>query len=356
MDEKDGEIEAGSGGLSLEKVNHIRALARASILCGAGSLVLFTVSWYNILLYLTPVNPSILAFGLVIATPFTAGAGVVAGHSARFLCWWGGGGPAAKRTAALGLLSGYGVLLLWVLTVPALMSEPRSGVRKSCQNNLKQHSLVQKVWAYESMNNLFPALSAEPGRLFYAMTEAESSLCVFPEFIPDVSTLYCPEAKKTVKALREVTDRDILLADHSYFYLSHAVLNDREMAAFADAYRKAVTLGPKALNEDFVVPAGSGNNGGDRLLRLREEMRPLLAGAGGSSTDESGHDVLSRVPVLIERLGNHKDPGGHVLYLDGHVEFVPYPGPFPMTKETVALLESLDALGPPPIGKTRAAP
>jgi len=38
------------------------------------------------------------------------------------------------------------------------------------------------------------------------------------------------------------------------------------------------------------------------------------------------------------------------------VEFVPYPGPFPMTKETVALLESLDALGPPPIGKTRTAP
>jgi len=85
-------------------------------------------------------------------------------------------------------------------------------------------------------------------------------------------------------------------------------------------------------------------------------MERLLAGRRGSSTDKSGEQVLSRVPVLIERLGNHKDPGGHVLYLDGHVEFVPYPGPFPMTKETVALLESLDAMGPPPIGKTRIAP
>jgi hypothetical protein len=33
-----------------------------------------------------------------------------------------------------------------------------------------------------------------------------------------------------------------------------------------------------------------------------------------------------------------------VLFLDGHTEFVPYPGKFPMTKRFIEALESLDAL------------
>lgn len=36
--------------------------------------------------------------------------------------------------------------------------------------------------------------------------------------------------------------------------------------------------------------------------------------------------------------------GGHVLYLDGHFEFVPYPGKFPMVPSFVEGLRSLDAL------------
>ena len=48
---------------------------------------------------------------------------------------------------------------------------------------------------------------------------------------------------------------------------------------------------------------------------------------------------------MIERLGNHKPEGGYVLYLDGHVEFVRYPGKWPMTKTTIGLLRELDALG-----------
>jgi len=284
--------------------------------------------------------------------PFAAGVAIVTGHSARILAWKGGCDPETKRAAGYGLLFADGLVLLFVIVMvySGLQTSRRNRVPpRSCQNNLKQHSLVQMMWVKEHKDHIFPALFPEPGRICYARDYIE-------EYLTDFSIMYCPEAKAIVEALREVRDPAVLLDDHSYFYLSHAVLNDQEMAAFADAYRKAVVLDPKALNEDFFVPVGSGNNGGDRLLRLRGKMERLLAGRRGSSTDKSGEQVLSRVPVLIERLGNHKDPGGHVLYLDGHVEFVPYPGPFPMTKETVALLESLDAMGPPPIGKTRIAP
>ncbi len=351
MDAKDGEIQADSGGPSRGRLYVVRTLAWVSLVCGAGSLVLGVLFLLILQLRFTS-RPPFPFYYLVFSLPIAVGLAIVTGHLARILAWRGSCDPATKRAAGYGLLFADGlVLLLIFMMVYSWLNTTRNNrvPRKTCQENLKEHSLVQWMWVNELKDRSFPALFPEPGRLCYAREYIE-------EYLTDFSTMYCPEDKATVEALREVTDRDILLDDHSYFYLSHAVLNDREMAAFADAYRRAVALGPKALNEDFVVPSGSGNNGGDRLLRLRGNMRPLLAGAGDSSTDKNGQQVLSRVPVLIERLGNHKKPGGHVQYLDRHVEFVPYPGPFPMTKETVALLESLDAMGPPPIGKTRAAP
>jgi len=211
------------------------------------------------------------------------------------------------------------------------------------------------LWENKSKGHLFPSLYPEPGRLFFAQEEADGPLRM-DDFLGDFRFLHCPNVIAVEKALDGVTDPGKLLNDHTYFYLSHVVMSDGEMAAFAAAYRDAVALGPKALNEDFIVPEGSGNKHGDRLFRLRGGIEGVLAGEDPSRKGRASEEFAQRIPVLIERLGNHKDPGGHVLYLDGHVEFVPYPGPFPMTKETVALLESLDAMGPPPIGKTRAAP
>lgn len=350
MGTKDGEILAGSGGHSRRGRYVVGVLAWVSLVCGAGSLVVSVLLVFNLQFHFAS-RPSVLLDYLVFSVPIAVGVAIVSGHSARILAWRGGCDLATKRAAGYGLLFADGIVLLLIFmgVYTGLSVHRNTAPRKTCQENLRQHGLVQMMWANESKDHLFPALFPEPGRLCYARDYIE-------EYLTDFSTMYCPEAKAIVDALREVRDPAVLLDDHSYFYLSHAVLNDREMAAFADAYRKAVALGPKALNEDFVVPAGSGNNGGDRLLRLRGNMGALLAGAGGSSTDKNGQQVLSRVPVLIERLGNHKKPGGHVLYLDRHVEFVPYPGPFPMTKETVALLESLDAMGPPPIRKTRTVP
>jgi len=46
---------------------------------------------------------------------------------------------------------------------------------------------------------------------------------------------------------------------------------------------------------------------------------------------------------MIERPEFHGD-GGHILYLDGHVEFVSYPGKFPMTPAFIDGLRSLDTL------------
>jgi prepilin-type processing-associated H-X9-DG protein len=47
------------------------------------------------------------------------------------------------------------------------------------------------------------------------------------------------------------------------------------------------------------------------------------------------------IPAMVEHPGLYGD-GGHVLFMDGHVEFMEYPGEFPMTGRFIAALESFE--------------
>jgi prepilin-type processing-associated H-X9-DG protein len=69
-----------------------------------------------------------------------------------------------------------------------------------------------------------------------------------------------------------------------------------------------------------------GNDGGNIIRRL-------------SRTTENP----STVPIIWEWPGHHEVEGGNVLYLDGHVDFVRYPGKFPMTEKFIEALREIDA-------------
>ena len=47
--------------------------------------------------------------------------------------------------------------------------------------------------------------------------------------------------------------------------------------------------------------------------------------------------------MMIERPGLQRG-GSNVLFMDGRVEFIPYPGKWPMTEKFIKALESLDEL------------
>ncbi len=49
----------------------------------------------------------------------------------------------------------------------------------------------------------------------------------------------------------------------------------------------------------------------------------------------------AQIPVIWEWPSNHVN-GGHVLYMDRHVEFVTYPGEFPMTERFIEALRKLE--------------
>ena len=166
---------------------------------------------------------------------------------------------------------------------------------------------------------------------------------IYPEYLTDATILMCP-SDMDWGLLEQEPGEDgwqRLLDDHSYFYLGYAVMSDAEMEAFAAAYGARVAAGLR-FDEDLEVDAGTGTAGGGVLYRLREGIARVAASDPQSLLDAAV--AKSQIPVLIERTDNHLPPGGNVLFMDGHVEFSRYPGKWPMTEETVEILEALDAL------------
>lgn len=262
--------------------------------------------------------------------------------------------PPAKSNAGCWVAAAIvGVVLFFVLIaaagimaailLPSLSRAREAARRASCQNNLKQVGIVFKMFANESRGELYPELSPEPGRLMFANESSGGEHPVYPEYLTDATILMCP-SDMDWGLLEQEPGEDgwqRLLDDHSYFYLGYAVMSDAEMAAFAEAYGARVAAGLR-FDEDLEVDAGTGTAGGGVLYRLREGIARVAASDPQSLLDAAV--AKSQIPVLIERTDNHLPPGGNVLFMDGHVEFIRYPGKWPMTEETVEILEALDAL------------
>ena len=64
--------------------------------------------------------------------------------------------------------------------------------------------------------------------------------------------------------------------------------------------------------------------------KKREEIRRFMI----SDTNVAVAKVAPEIPVMWEWPTNHGN-GGHVLYLDGNVKFVSYPGKFPMSEKFI---------------------
>ena len=245
------------------------------------------------------------------------------------------GGVAILMVVVIGILS--------AILLPALARAREAARRASCQNNLKQVGLSYMMFAGESRDGVYPELSNEAGRLMFSRHSTSSSSALYPEYLADPGILLCPGDPNSDPAQdpRATGNPELLIDDHSYFYLGYVVTSDRELAAFAEAYRTHVAESKEFL-EDLPVPEGTGTAGGDAILRIREGIEQILIGDPGSPGGMAR--VQSEIPTMIERPEHHIPEGGNVLYLDGHVEFIKYPGKWPMTEQSIAILESLDAL------------
>lgn len=227
-----------------------------------------------------------------------------------------------KITTALGLA----VLIYAGYDSLTQMSEQAR--RASCRPNLILHFGNEYADAHEGV---LPPLSPVPGMLF-------PDSRILQERGISQSDLLCEfDLQGKDHAFEEAMRRNPM-NDWSFVYLGYFIENDEQLLAFAEAYVQTMDQGGN-FEADLKVAANKGSEDGKLLRRMQslkslKELRDPLA------------ERASNIPVVIEWPENHRDPGGHVVYLDGHREYVPYPGKFPMTETAISTLRALDNYAP----------
>jgi prepilin-type processing-associated H-X9-DG protein len=109
-------------------------------------------------------------------------------------------------------------------------------------------------------------------------------------------------------------------------------------------------------DQDITVTQGSGNGGGKTLYRLAQGAeRFLITDINNPSSNAKSQSEVFVMYDNVSRASsqfNHIPGGSNVLYMDGHVEFVKYPGSPPLNKKMSSIMRMFDQHppGPPPGG------
>jgi len=192
--------------------------------------------------------------------------------------------------------------------------------RTLCAANLKALSQVFHMYANE-WNGRYPPIDGRRGNL---MVEGDALFPRYAQYLDGVHTFQCPAREPRDRmGLANVADA---VTDEGYFYLGWVVTTEREGLAVLDAYG---SLDMSERDGDLRVRKGQGNAGGNWVYRVREGIERFYI--TDINDPAASAKVQDRLPVMWERPENHSMAGGHVLYMSGRVEFVEYPGKFPMT-------------------------
>jgi len=303
--------------------------------------------------------------------------------------------------------------ILAAILLPALARARESARRASCANNLKQMSLVFKMYSNESKGQKFPSMAA---RQSWQLTTgnpvpANYSKCgyanpytastgspgggnaefvfdgpsVYPEYLSDINVLMCPsdsEAQSYVKVSKYWNDQDALAAGRdeidpcaltaeSYMYVAWALsgepgvdylvaganANDPNITpanvvgAYIDAgfaveiltvinLQAAAGIASNQYDTDIEFTSSAGKD--ITLYRLREGIERFfitdINNPAASARAQSEIFVMMDMTSSTTGEFNHIPGGGNAMFMDGHVEWIRYPGDFPITRAFTCLV------------------
>lgn len=293
--------------------------------------------------------------------------------------------------------------ILASMLLPALARAREAGRRASCANNLKQWGLVFSMYSGEAGSGKFPPLELELGcgkRPCFSWGPLVGA--VYPEYMTDAAIVFCPSSATDSLANHVSSEGKVTLVNKvdgnhregveaigcCYTYIPWILdrvsdtdpmdialpllgkaeelgLSPLETINFAEtpsqildaSFYLITTLMPygmkgdaggfrNAADQDLTVDEGNGNGGGKTLYRFRHGAERFLitdinnAVAGAKSQSEL-FVMYDNVSQSAEQF-NHVPGGSNVLYMDGHVAFVKYPGPPPLNKKMSAIMRMFD--------------
>lgn len=262
--------------------------------------------------------------------------------------------------------------ILAAILLPALARAREAARRSSCANNLKQMGLVFKMYANEAPGGKYP-----PNRYAAYPDDVNIHTCtkpttmdfyfqgdtVYPEYLSDVNVLMCPSdanLQSDVAAGKWHCDWDKTQVcpckwnSRTYIYIGWMLTSKMVMADGQDPNPPEPSY--ENVNMAFIILKGSDAwsttkptraeqaaqidkdyelTDGQTLYRLKEGVERFVI--TDINNPAAGARAQSEISCFFDELStqvsefNHIPGGANVLFLDGHVTFIRYPGEWPVT-------------------------
>ncbi len=278
--------------------------------------------------------------------------------------------------------------ILAAILLPALARAREAARRAACANNLKQFGLVFKMFANESRGETWPSMiKHNPNPRTYGahgpcgqpngahtINTYFNGPSLYPEYLTDATIQFCPSDPSVDNVIttnqwqyEDGSWEPCHFSEVSYTYYGYAILEEHVLASGVGENRVPADIDMEyalAMLEEFQDAVdqpyeqrfeGDVSFGDTTIYRLREGIERFFI--TDINNPAAGAMAQSEVPVMWDTIWtpshhdgiefayfSHVPGGGNVLFMDGHVEFIRYPGTWPVSTTMPQMMDLFDSL------------